>query len=86
MRERQFRQKELKKKQFNVPMCRFLEMKYPEIYGEYKELYALLVKNHPHTRDLTKTCTFKTWQLLNQSTTNNRCKKGTKRGGNESFK
>ena len=60
-RERQFRQRELQKKHFNVPMCRFLEAKYPKIYGEYRQLYDLLNRNHPYTRDLTKTCTFKAW-------------------------
>ena len=71
-RERQFRQREQQKKHFNGPMRRFLEVKYPEIYTEYKELYDLLSANHPHARDLVKTCTFKTWictnsRVLNQS-------------------
>ena len=61
-KERQFRQREQQKKHFNGPMRLFLEVKYPEIYGEYRELYTLLSTNHPHARDLTKTCTFKVWQ------------------------
>ena len=60
--KKEFRQRERLKKHFNGPIQQFLEIKYPEIYGEYKELYALLSANHPQTRDLTKTCTFKTWQ------------------------
>ena len=60
--KKEFRQRERQKKHFNGPIQQFLEIKYPEIYGEYKELYALLSANHPQTRDLTKTCTFKTWQ------------------------
>ena len=70
-RERQFRQKELQRKHFNVPMRRFLEEKYPKIFGEYQQLYDLLNRSHPYTRDLTKTYTFKTWlrSIEQQSTT-----------------
>ena len=60
-KERRFRQKEQQRKHFEVPMKRFLQEKYPLIFDEYKAFYEALNRNHPYTRDLTKTCTFQTW-------------------------
>ena len=66
-KERRFRQKEQQRKHFDMPMRKFLEQKYPKIYREYQELYNTLNRNHPYTRDLTKTFTFKTWlRSINQ--------------------
>ena len=60
-KERRFRQKEQQRKHFEVPMRKFLQEKYPLIFEEYKGFYEALNRNHPYTRDLTKTCTYKTW-------------------------
>ena len=69
-RERRFRQREQQRKRFSLPMHKFLEEKYPKVYQEYKDLYQTLDRNHPFTRDLSKTRTFKIWlESLNQQPT-----------------
>ena len=60
-KERRFRRKEQERKHFEVPMRSFIKEKYPLIYDEYKLFYEALTRNHPDTRDLTKTHTYKTW-------------------------
>ena len=60
-REKRFREREQKRKHFEGPMKSFLQQKYPLIFDEYKAFYDALNRNHPCTRDLTKTCTYKTW-------------------------
>ena len=61
VKERRFRQKEQERKHFEGPMRNFIKEKYPLIFDEYKAFYEALNRNHPDTRDLTKTCTYKTW-------------------------
>ena len=60
-RERHFRQKEKERKHFEKPMRSFIEEKYPVIFQEYTELYQTLARNHPYTRNLAKTKTFRRW-------------------------
>ena len=61
VKERRFRQKEQERKHFEGPMRKFIEQKYPLIYEEYRAFYEALIRNHPNARDLSKTCTYKTW-------------------------
>ena len=61
VKERRFRKREQERKHFEGPMRAFIQEKYSLIYEEYKAFYQVLCQNHPETRDLTKTCTFKTW-------------------------
>ena len=61
VKEWRFRQKEQERKHFEGPMRKFIQEKYPLIYDEYKAFYQALTRNHPDARDLTKTCTYKTW-------------------------
>ena len=60
-KERRFRRKEQERKHFEGPMKEFIKQKYPLIFDEYKAFYEALARNHPDTRDLTKTHTYKTW-------------------------
>ena len=66
IQKKESRQRERQRKRFNGPLPHFLETKYSEIYREYKELYNHLNTNHPQARDLSKTCTFRTWQRVVQ--------------------
>ena len=66
-KERQYRQRELQRKRFDIPLRKFLEIKYPKVYGEYHELYEMLNRYNPYMRNLTKSHTFKIWKEgLNQ--------------------
>ena len=56
-RERHFRQKEKERKHFEKPMRSFIEA----LFQEYTELYQTLARNHPYTRNLAKTKTFRRW-------------------------
>ena len=60
-RERRFLEREQQRKRFDMPLHNFLENKYPGVYQEYRELYETLNRNHPYTRNLAKTRTFKRW-------------------------
>ena len=60
-RERRFRKREQQRKRFNMPLHSFLENKYPGVLQEYRELFETLNRNHPYTRNLAKTRTFKRW-------------------------
>ena len=62
-----YRQKERVQKHFHYPLIPFLETKYPKVYEEYIKLYNWLNEEHPQTRNLTKTLSFKTWKESIQS-------------------
>ena len=47
VKERRFRQREKQRKRFESPMRKFIEVKYPNIFQEYTELYNTLNRNHP---------------------------------------
>ena len=61
VKERRFRQREKQRKRFESPMRKFIEVKYPNIFQEYTQLYDTLNRNHPDIRNLTKTSTFRRW-------------------------
>ena len=61
VKERRFRQREKQRKRFESPMRKFIEVKYPNIFQEYTELYNTLNRNHPDVRNLVKTRTFRSW-------------------------
>ena len=61
IKERRFRKREKERKRFEGPLRKFIEHKYNSIFQEYTELYNLMVINHPNTRNLTKTTTFRNW-------------------------
>ena len=60
--KKEYREKKRQRKRFTVPLPLFLETKYPDIYGEYEDLYNKLNTNHPKVCNLTKTYTFKKWK------------------------
>ena len=60
--KKSYRQNQLVQKRFSYPLIPFLEIKYPDVYKEYKELHDWLRKKHPQARNLTKTATFKAWK------------------------
>ena len=61
-RKKQYRKKQLERKHFNEPLPKFLEVKYPTIFEEYKDLYETIVKQNGKKRIATKTDTFKEWK------------------------
>ena len=59
---RGWRKDQYTEKRFNKPMKEFLQLKYRDIFNEYQWFYKLLDENHPNSKDLTKTKTFKNWK------------------------
>ena len=59
---REWRKNCYKEKRFNKPMHEFIQLKYRDIYNEYCWFYKSLDEQHPSSKDLTKTTTFRNWK------------------------
>ena len=69
--KKQCRKKQLERKRFTEPIPTFLEVKYPSIFAEYKDLYETIVKKHGEKCIAMKTQSFKDWKAaVEQQCTN----------------
>ena len=59
---REWRKSSYKEKRFNKPLREFMELKYRDTYNEYCWFYRSLDEQHPSSKDLTKTVTYKNWK------------------------
>ena len=68
---RRWREKNYKDKRFNKPLREYIELKYGDIYNEYCSFFKSLDEQHPSSKDLTKTQTYREWknELLNDEST-----------------
>ena len=68
---RRWRENNYKDKRFNKPLREYIELKYGDIYNEYCSFFKSLDEQHPSSKDLTKTQTYRKWknELLNDEST-----------------
>ena len=59
---RERRNSEWETKRFNTTMREYIEVKYDNIYTEYRTFYESLAAKHPNKKNLLRTSTFKAWK------------------------